>query len=179
MSDEQNAAPAPKMVRIKVDPIFDPAQARKDSSFSLADLSSAQQEQPALRVHYGELKAKAERQVNDLKLKLEAAESAVYRQVRDELTKQNIKITEALLDREVNAHKTILAIKLAINEAKQILDVLKAVYDAFEDRKMMVVSASAKDRAELEVEMRMGASQAVKNNAQEMLAKRNAAAGIA
>ncbi len=188
MSDEQVLAaptPAPKtpLVRIKVDQIIDSAQARKDSSFSMADISTAFQDQMGFRVHYGELKAKAERQVNDLKLKLEAAESAVYRTVRDDLTKQGIKITEALLDREVAAHKTILAIKLAINEAKQIETVGKAIYDAFDDRQKMLMSAGAKDRVEMEGEIRMnvasGQAAAVKSGAQDMLTRRNQVAGIA
>jgi hypothetical protein len=185
MSDEteQTPAPAPRkpMPKIEVKNFIDGDQARKDASYSLADLSTAMQEQMAMRVHYGVLKAQAERQVADLKLKLEAAESTVYRQVRDELTKQSIKVTEALLEKEVAAHRTILAIKLAINEAKQVFEVAKAVYDAFEDRKVMLQQAGARDRAELEGELRLNLAsardEAVKSGAQDMLAKRNALVG--
>jgi hypothetical protein len=176
------AKPAP-LVRVKVDQIIDAAQARKDSTFSLADISTAFQDQMGFRVHYGVLKAQAERQVNDLKLKLEAAESVVYRTVRDDLTTQGTKITEALLDREVAAHRTILSIKLAINEAKQIESVCKAIYEAIDDRKSMLMSAGARDRQEMEGEIRMNVAVArdanVKTGAQDMLARRNAAAGIA
>jgi hypothetical protein len=172
-------APAPKPIpKITVTNFIDGKQARTDSSFSLADLSSAFQGQMSFRIHYGELKAKAERQVNDLKLKLEAAESRVYREIRDDMTKQNVKVTEKLLEQEMNAHRTILAIKLAINEAKQVFEVAKAVYEAFDDRQKMLMSAGAKDRVEMEGDIRMGVASArdasVKTGAQDMLEKRRA-----
>jgi hypothetical protein len=155
---------------------IDGAQARKDATFSLADLSTAFQDQMSMRIHYGELKAKAERQVADFKLKLEAAESRVYRNCRDDLLAQNVKVTEALLEKEVNAHPVIQAIKRAINEAKQVFEVTKAVYDAFDDRQKMLMSAGAKDRVELQGEMRLGEISArdasIKTGAQDMLEKR-------
>jgi hypothetical protein len=172
-------APAPKpMPKIAVKNFIDGAQARKDSSYSLADLSTAFQEQMGFRIHYGELKAQAERQHADLKIKLEAAESMVYREVRDDLVKQGVKVTEKLIEQEINAHRKILAIKLAINEAKQVWEVAKSVYEAFDDRQKMLMGAGAKDRVELQGDMRMGEIVArdasLKTGAQDMLEKRRA-----
>jgi hypothetical protein len=179
MSDTDTTAsvpatkPTPKITVIN---FIDGTQARKDATFSLADLSTAFQDQMSMRIHYGELKAKAERQHADLKLKLEAAESRVGREIRDDLTKQSVKVTEKLLEQEINAHRTILAIKLAINEAKQVFEVAKAVYEAFDDRQKMLMSAGAKDRVEMEGEIRMGVVSArdasLKTGAQDMLEKR-------
>ncbi|MCK1543306.1 hypothetical protein IVB12_15430 [Bradyrhizobium sp. 179] len=176
-TDTTTPAPAPKPTpRIAVKNFIDGTQARKDASFSLADLSSAFQDQMSFRIHYGELKAQAERQVADLKLKLEAAESKVGREIRDDLTKQGVKVTEKLLEQEMNAHRTILAIKLAINEAKQVFEVAKAVYEAFDDRQKMLMSAGAKDRVEMEGDIRMGVAAvrdtAIKTGAADMLEKR-------
>lgn len=176
-TDTTTAAPAAKpMPKIVVKNFIDGTQARKDSSFSLADLSSAFQDQMSFRIHYGELKAQAERQVADLKLKLEAVESKVYREIRDELTKAGEKVTDKRLDQELAAHRTILAIKLAINEAKQVFEVAKAVYEAFDDRQKMLMSAGAKDRVEMEGDIRMGVASArdaaVKTGAADMLEKR-------
>jgi hypothetical protein len=181
MSDTDTATPAPAptkkpVPKITVTNFIDGTQARKDATFSLADLSTAFQDQMSMRIHYGELKAKAERQVADFKLKLEAAESRVYRNCRDDLTSQNVKVTEALLEKEVNAHPVIQAIKMAINEAKQVFEVSKAVYEAFDDRQKMLMSAGAKDRVEMEGDIRMGVATArdnsVKSTAQDMLEKR-------
>jgi hypothetical protein len=179
MSDapETTPAPAPKPTpKIVVKNFIDGVQARKDATFSLADLSSAFQDQMSMRIHYGELKAQAERQVADLKLKLEAAESRVYREIRDDLTTKGEKVTDKRLEQEMNAHRTILAIKLAINEAKQVFEVARAVYEAFDDRQKMLMSAGAKDRVEMEGDIRMGVASArdasIKTGAQDMLEKR-------
>lgn len=183
MSDEAEEtsapAPAPKTVaKVPVKNFIDGTQARADSTFSLADLSTAFQNQMSFRIHYGELKAQAERQVADLKLRLEAAESIVYREVRDSLLKQNVKITEKLIEMEVNAHRKILAIKIAINEAKQVFEVAKSVYEAFDDRQKMLMSAGAKDRVEMQGDMRLqeidARAGATKTAAQSMQEKRQA-----
>lgn len=133
----------------------DPAQAKIDIAYSIVDLSSAMQEHASLRLHYGIEAAKASRQVNDFKIKLEAAESKVYRQLRDKFTDEGKKVTEAFLEKEVAAHPAIQAIKRAINEAKQIEAIAKATNEAFADRKDMLVQSGAKDRAELEGELRV------------------------
>lgn len=184
MTDEttQTAAPAVVKPAIRVINHIDGEQAKQDVAYSLADLSSAMQEQASLHLHYGELAAKASRQVDDLKITLEAAESKVYRKLRDDYDTAGKKITEKLLEMETAAHPTIHAIKKAINEAKQIEAIAKAAVQAFGHRKDMLVQHGAKDRVELQGELRIQAananSDAQKEGAVSMLAKRNAAAGI-
>jgi len=149
MSDDEKARPVP------VRNFIDGAQLRKDIAITLSDLSNVLVEQPQLRTHYGEQRAKAERQVNDLKLLMEAAESKVFRKLRDGFVASKEKFTDKLLENEVAAHPQIVAIKRAINEAKQILEIAKSAYDAFDDRKHMLIQLGAKDRAEMESEMRI------------------------
>lgn len=180
--EAEKPAPAPKPSRsIAVLNYVKPEEAKADLAYSLSDLSGAMMEQAALHLDYAERAAKAARQVNDLKVKLEAAESIVYREIRDSYAKSGTKITEALLEKEVAAHQTIRKIKLAINEAKQIEAIAKGAVEAFGQRKDMLVQLGAKDRVELEGELRMNAvsarEQSIKDTGAAMLERRRAMLG--
>lgn len=176
MSNEPENKPAAPTPALRVTQFVDPLQAKSDLAYSLADLSSAMQTQPGLHLDYAINLAKASKQLNDLKITLEAAESKVYRRIRDDYVTAGTKITEAALEKEVAAHPTIRGIKRAINEAKQVEAIAKGVVEAFGQRKDMLVQAGARDRAELEGEIRIqvagGNADAIKAGAQQMLARR-------
>jgi hypothetical protein len=152
--------------KITVKNPLDADQIKKDISYSLTDLSSAMQEQPGLHLHYAEVAAKASRQVNDFKLLLEVRESQVYRDLREDYTEKGTKITEAMLEKEVAVHPTVIAIKRAINEAKQVEAIAKGAVESFQQRKDMLVQHGAKDRVELAGELRMTASVAAAEEAE-------------
>lgn len=143
----------PKTVTVRN--VIDAMQLRKDVSYSLTDLSNAMQEQAGLHQHYAELSAQAARQVDDLELAIEVAESRVYRQIRDKYLEEKVKITEALLDREVSTHATVIALKRALNEAKQIAAVAKGAVLSFQQRRDMLIQHGAKDRVEMAGELRI------------------------
>jgi hypothetical protein len=145
---------------ITVRNFIDGAKLRADVTYSLTDLSSAMMTQAALRAHYGELKAAAQRQVNDFELLLEVSESRVYRRLRDEYAEKKEKSSDASLKVEVAGHERILAIRKAINEAKQVLDVAKGAWEAFSDRNDMLIQLGARDRTELQGELRIRAAEA-------------------
>src|SRR5665213_206665 len=154
MTEEVVAPALPKPV-ITVRNFLDEDQAKIDLSYSLNNLSDAYQRQPSFRLHYGTQAAKASRQVDDLKMVLEATESKVYREIRDEATKAGDKVTEAQLEKMVIGSPNVLAIKRAVNEAKQIEAITKAAVEGFKDRKDMLVQQGADSRAERSGEMRM------------------------
>ena len=147
---------APKEVRVVS--FIDSKQLRADIAYSLTDLSNAMQEQAQFRVHYGELSARAAKQVDDIKLLLEVAEARAYRELRDKFVEEKLKITEPLLEKEVSIHARVIKMKRALNEAKQIAASAKSAYDAFGDRKDMLVQHGAKDRVEMQGELRIRAA---------------------
>lgn len=153
------------MASYKVKQYINSAELKKDLTYSPNDLSDAMMQQAGLFAHYAEIHANAERQVDDLKLLLEAAESRVYRELRDIYTVTKEKVTEAFLEKEVAAHKNIRTIKLALNEAKQIAAIAKGGVEAFRHRKDMLVQNGATERQEREGEMRMHISRDLGNRA--------------
>lgn len=137
----------------KVQNFIDADQLSKDISFSPVDLTSAMVEQSALVVHYGTLLAKSQRQTEDLKLVLENAEARVYRQLRDKAAETGTKMTEAQLEKEVILSETVLALKKALSEARQIEATAKIAVDAFRGRRDMLTSMGLMAREELRGEM--------------------------
>lgn len=149
------AAPAPKKrPAYKVVNFIDGHQLNKDLTFSLVDLSNAQMEQASLFIHYGMLAAKASRQVNELKNVMEQAHSRIDRMLRDKAAVAGEKSTEPQLERAINAHPTIITIKRAINEARQVEDIAKYAVEAFRQRRDMLIQQGATEREERRGEVR-------------------------
>lgn len=139
--------------KIAIKQLIDTDQLRKDMAYSLADLSTAMQDQSALFVHYGVLVAKASRQVDDLKMVLEATEAAVYRKLREDALKTAEKVTEAQLDKGIIAHPKVVALKRALNEAKQIEATAKTAAEGFRHRRDMLIQAGMLAREEMKGEV--------------------------
>lgn len=166
MTDEtENSAPststpavAPPVKRIEVRNVINDAELKQDVEYSLVDLSNAMQKQAGLVVHYHRLSAQAERQVDDLKMMLEATESVVYRRLIDQAATSGVKLTEARLERMLAADKRVLTVKRALNEAKQIAAVAHGATRAMEHRKDMLVQHGADGREERQRELRTMAS---------------------
>lgn len=125
---------------------------RMDVGFSLADLSGGMMSQASLFAHYGVLSARAAKQVDDCKLLLENAEAKVYRLLRDKYTAAGTKVTEAMLEKEVSVHPTVVQFKKALNEAKQVESITKIYVEAFRHRKDMLVQEGAQQRKEMDGE---------------------------
>jgi hypothetical protein len=139
--------------RIRVVNYFDDPQVKTDIGYSLVDISGAQASQAQLFVHYGQLSAKAARQADNVKLLLDNTEAAVYRSLRDQMVKNGEKFTETLLDKMVTRHERVIAVKRALNEAKQIEAVGKIVVEGFRQRKDMLVQHGATEREEMKGEL--------------------------
>lgn len=132
---------------------IDEEQFKKDIGFSLADLSGAMMSQASLFAHYGVLAARAAKQVDDCKLLLENAEAKVYRLLRDKYTAAGTKVTEAMLEKEVSVHPTVVQFKKALNEARQVEAITKVYVEAFRNRKDMLIQEGAQQRKEMDGEV--------------------------
>jgi hypothetical protein len=134
---------------------IDADKLKADIAYSLTNLSDAMQMQAPMIVHYSTLAAQAAKQVDDIKLLIEAAESKVYRKLRDEATEAKEKVTEAQLEKNVAASGIIVSLKKALNEAKQIEAIAKGAVEGFKHRKDMLVQEGASTRQEREGDLRM------------------------
>lgn len=143
----------PAGITFKVVNFIDAIQLKKDLTYSLADLSSARAEQAALFVHYGTLAAKAAKQVDDAKMLLEITESKVYRKLRDEAATTATKVTEVQLEKTVQVHETVISMRRALNEAKQIEAIAKTAAEGFRQRRDMLVQDGATSREEMKGEI--------------------------
>jgi hypothetical protein len=147
--------PSAKHRAFTVRNFIDEAALKADVTYSLANLSDGFQRQAGFIVHYSTLAAKAARQVDDIELLIEATESAVFRQLRDDLLKIGDKFTDTFLNKSVAASSRVLALKRALNEAKQIQAIAKGAVEAFKQRKDMLVQEGAASRTERQGELRM------------------------
>jgi len=152
---------------IKVDTLIDPIQLKKNLAFTTADLGTAMMQQASLYSHYGVLAAKAAFQTDKLELSLEIAESKVDRQLRDQTltaakaelalahaagdakAKLEKALTEAQLAKLIAAHPTVIALKKALNEARQIEAGAKTSLEAFRQKRDMLVQMGAQGREEM------------------------------
>ena len=161
MSDNNDdTATAPRVARkVAVKQFFDEKQLRQDLSYTMSDISGAMMDQASMLAHYGILSAKASRQVDDMKMLLENAEAAVDRKIRDEKAKLGEKVTEPMMEKLVARHPQVINVKKALNEARQIEAIGKIAVEAFKNRKDMLVQHGARERAELEGEVRLGLRQ--------------------
>lgn len=122
---------------------------KEDLSYSDTGLSSAMMEQAPLFAHYGAQHAKAQRQVNSLKNRLELLEAKVYRTLREQAIADGEKVTENSLGKDVAAHKAVRACKNALEEAIQIEANARIAVEAFRQRKDMLVSQGLISREEM------------------------------
>jgi hypothetical protein len=134
---------------ISVENYIDEKQLGKDLSFSTNDLSAAMMQQSALFVYYGTRASMASRQVNNLEMILEATESTIYRKLRDTYATSGEKVTEKQLEKEVIGDKRVIALKRAVNEAKQVEQIAKIATEGFRHRRDMLVQQGLLSREEM------------------------------
>jgi hypothetical protein len=141
--------------RFAVRNFIDEAQLKIDLAYSLADLSSAMHNQAGFTIHYATLAAKASRQVDDIELLIAATESTIYRTIRDAAIASDDKLTEPRLAKQVAGSPQVIALRRALNEAKQIKAVAAGAVQAFRHRKDMLVQEGAATRVEMQGDLRM------------------------
>jgi hypothetical protein len=134
---------------------IDADQLRRDMAFSTNDLTNAMMEQSSLFAHYGVLHAKAQRQVDAVKMLLESTESAVYKALRNKMESDGKKPTEALLDKMVTSHPRVVGMKRALAEARQVEAIGKTAVEGFRHRRDMLIQQGLISREEMKGEARI------------------------
>lgn len=154
MTDTPTSAATPaKSSKISVKNFFDHSKVQEDLAYSVVDIGAGMGEQASLFVHYGAMAARASAQVDKFKLYLETAEAKVDRQVREEAVKSGDKLTEARIEKLVITHDSIIALKNALLEAKQIEAGAKTVVEAFKHRRDMLIQQGLLLREEMKGEV--------------------------
>lgn len=168
--------------RPSVKALIDADQLGKDVEIQHSDLSASMHDQASLFVHYGVLAAKAAKQVDDLKLRVELVEAKVDKIIRDEAASATDaegnpaprKLTEALITKEIARHPLMTEATRLLNEAKYVEALSKTAVESFRHRKDMLVQLGAQGRAEMEGEIRVAVAEGRGTQRERMMEKLNA-----
>jgi hypothetical protein len=163
--------PALQPVAFNVVDYIDTDQLTKDITFSPNDLTTAMIQQASLFAHYGILHAKAQRQVDTVKLLLENTESAIYKMIRDEMNARSEKFTETLLEKLISRNSRVVGMKKALNEARRVEAVCKISTEAFRHRRDMLIQQGLISREEMKGELAVK-EKSVRDDAAESLKQR-------
>jgi hypothetical protein len=147
------ADPAREATGYSVKAFIDPAQLKRDLTFSPNNLTGAMMDQASLFAHYGTLAADASRQVDIVELLLQNTEAAVYKLTRDDMVSRGEKPTEAQLGQIISRHPRVVAMKKALNEAKHVESLGKTAVEAFRHRRDMLQQHGWISREEMKGEM--------------------------
>lgn len=147
------AASTPAAAPIAVEEFIDPTKAAADVSINEAELNEEFIRQPGLVFYYTAMKAKSERQLSSLKLRLEAREAQVATKVRTEAAAAGEKITEAGVAAKVRLNNTIIQHDQAIIKAKEVDRVIDGIISALRDKKDMLVMRGHMTRDEIKARL--------------------------
>jgi hypothetical protein len=159
------ATPAPR-TPLTVDQFVDVNRITKDVAINGVDLRGELERQPGLVYFYTSMTAKAERQYARLKLRLEATEAQVATNVR---TDAAIRVDDAtgLADPErltapqvverVRLHPKVVAVEVALIDAKEVETVLKGVVQALRDKSQALTSLTNMTRDEIRAKLQVEA----------------------
>lgn len=125
-----------------------------DLEFDRDNLEEVWRQQPCLLMEYGSKLARAEREVADAKLSLDAIEAKIYDNERKSLSMNGIKFNESVLEAKVRTNPQYLAKRQKLDDARHIADLYKHAVAAFSHRRDMIVQASKMAIVEIE---RLGA----------------------
>jgi hypothetical protein len=128
---------------------YDEAQALKDIRTYHPDLNIDFLRQAGLFAHYGNLLAKAETQYDRLCHALERSEAKLYRDTKADALASGKKMTDSEAKSIVESDDRIYGGKLVIVEAREQVMQLKAMCEAFRQRKDMLMQLGMTAREEL------------------------------
>lgn len=100
--------------------------------------------------YWGHKYASARKAVLEARAALKKFTAKLYLDTRERLAKAGTKVTEALLDAEVESSQLLLDQRLRLAEAEYDCDRVEGVLDAIRGKKDMLVSLGATQRAEMD-----------------------------
>lgn len=125
---------------IKVLPFINPTELKSDLQFDPSDLDNAMLNQAALYGHYAIMAAKASLQRDQMETRLDIIKATLSKKVRIALeASAKGRVTEAMVEQEVNRHRTYVSAKSALDEADSIAKLLQSTLKAMEMRRDMLV----------------------------------------
>lgn len=155
--------------KVQVKSYIDPDQLRADVAFSENNLDDAMIQQAGMSAHYGALAAKAQQQTSLLKVRLSTLEAKVYKELRDKFAAEGQKTTEAQLKMEVAADRRILQAEAALINSQYQADIGKSAFEAFKQRRDMLVQISKNRLEEFRGDLRMQTANDVESLKQKAL----------
>tara|TARA_R110000851_G_scaffold59347_8_gene137376 strand:- start:1738 stop:2241 length:504 start_codon:yes stop_codon:yes gene_type:complete len=150
-----------------------------DVSFTEAQLDDNMIQQPALVAHYGRLLAEAQYDADTNKQMMEIAESKAANKLREAANDEGRKITESLINSTLPTVKAVAVAREKFNRSKSDHEVMKTTFEAFRQKKDMMVQIGVNRRAEIEgkinglirADKQDEAAQAARREAKAMTAK--------
>jgi len=133
---------------------LDPEELKRDLSFSQADIDTAMYEQASLSAHYGVLAAQAQQAVSRSKVRLKTIVARVSKEMRANYAIKGTKITENQLNNEVAADSRVAAVEMEVVNAQYDADMARSAFEAFKQRRDMLVQISKTRLEEYRGELR-------------------------
>ena len=158
MTDQAETAPAAPITTttIKVDTFIDADKALRDVSMTENDLHDAFIDQSGHFYYYASMYAKAERQMSNLKLRLELAEADAAGKIRAAAAEAGEKMTEGTCKERVRMQRSVLLLEMALIEAKEVESTIKGLVEAFRHKKDMLIVRGNISRDEFKAALSLG-----------------------
>ena len=145
-AEQETHKPVKKQSVVKT--YINPVKFKEDIAINILDLDNAFVNQAALAAYYGIQCAKANEQVDNLKLVMDVREAQIGHEIRRALIDEGTKPTEALINAGVMVNKQYIKARRAHNEARTNLEMLKAAVEAFRQRRDMLSQLGNNERQE-------------------------------
>jgi hypothetical protein len=126
-------------------------QMMKDVAFSPEDLDSAYINQASLYAYYAEQSRIATKKMDNFKLRIDAVEAELDKQIRNEAAESGTKITEKAIEQNILRDEKYVKAVMSYNDAKAVSQMLRDILDAFKQRKDMLIQVGLTRRDELRV----------------------------
>lgn len=152
------------MAELNVESKVDLSEFNAHVSINTADLSSAMAEQAALAAHYGRLLAEAAYQTSVFKIRRNAVEANVIREMRENYEKAGTKMSETRLNTEVLIDTRYVKAQRDYAKAQYEEELAKNAFEAIRQRRDMLIQMGLSDREDRKGELWMRAKE---NEAQE------------
>jgi len=107
------------------------------------------QNQPSLFAWYAVLEELAEAELQEAKLALDLVEAELDAHYRSTLEK----VTETKISNKIKSSEEYIKAKVAVNEARKKVGILKAIREAFSHRKDMLIALASNMRAQADPEI--------------------------
>jgi hypothetical protein len=123
-----------------------------DSELSISEetINDDLKNQPSLFAFYAVMQENMEADVAEKKLHLDALEAMLDEMYRTEAAKSGTKITETLLANKIHINQEYIDAASLLNKAKHEANVLRAIKEAFQHRKDMLITLASNMRAQFD-----------------------------